>query len=1728
MTTLHGLPARLLVAAAIALLCLLGQPGYTHAQSNTPIAPTIPSLIPGEKWIAVRWTVPTSTGGSAITTYDTRYIRTDATDKADANWTTQENIRTASSGNLVHVIHGLTTGIEYDVQVRAANANGKGAWAATSKTTPTDASATRTSGTELPLITASSELLQHQYNNRFKGSISSGADVDYYKIIVDRHKSPGLTGYWIYTDSDFDAKGEMFDGSETSLGTFDVAGNMLPNPEDFLIFGDLPADTYYIKVSSYGSDQGSYTLTIRAFPESSSRTDANDLTVGEIATGQIAPANDVDYYKMVLSSQTDLIVRSTAWFDSKAEIQTSTGTKLEENDDGKLPQDQYQFLIRRTLDTGTYYLKIEGYDKGERGPYTVHATTAGTPGNSTATAQDLKLGHAAGGNITSSSDSDHFRIAVSEDTYVTIWNVHNEADFDADGELLDTTGQAVTEDYIHDFADVVGFGIEQLLTAGTHYLKVASGSGTGKYTVLATENFAFTRLVNKCSSISRSTGINDVLYGCQWHLKNNGQFTGGANRDINVEPVWAGGNLGTDITVAVVDDGLDHQHPDLLANVDVSKNHDYNGNDLVYDPLADHGTAVAGIIAARDNNIGMRGVAPRAKIYGYNLLNTADRFDRIDQNDTANAMSRNAVTTAVSNNSWGPPDNAIHQTSNSFWRAAIASGISTGYGGKGTFYVFPAGNGGQYGDYSNLDEYANQWGVTAVCAVNHSDERAALSEPGSNVWVCAPSSHSNKDPAIATTTVQGRHSDDFGGTSAAAPQVSGLAALLRKANPDLTWRDIKIILASSARKNDATDSGWEEAGFKYGSTTERYHFNHQYGFGVIDAKAAVDLAADWQLVPELHDSVQASGTLDLNILDATADNPGTRITSAVTLDDTVEFIEYVTLHTRFDHTSIRDLDVELVAPSGRVSKLLPYYDDSDGSDTPQATIDTYFRLGSAKHLGESAKGTWTLRVRDHHIIDTGMLKTWSITAYGHRIRPGIPTLHNLTTHAIGGLNISWTGPSDHGSSPIQSYDVRYIKSAATDKADANWTERTSIWGAGDLAHHLNGLEAQTEYDVQVRAVNSLKNSNWSGTQKATTGDNTLPTIANCDPPSLTNRQLVWHSVLTVGEKSVPGAGNQPEERVGWGYYKNVGTISGKNSPITLGDNSYTVGDMLMQFDIPPALAPLIAPPTGALVLNLSADLTTVETENLRLHICNQAFSFQDAQRPESHHSLVTPPPPNPRDIDYYWTDSGLTWTLGLSRILVLSVPDAFQTSQAAAAPPVTGPPIVQGSPSISSAGDDGQWTAGETVEVTLTFNEAVAVDTTGGRPSIGLTLGGTAERQAHHLRGEGTPTLVFSYTLTAGDSSYSTMLVPANSLALNGGTIRSRATGTDAALQHDGAAVAAATGTGTRSEPPATPPARARFDGLPENHDGAAAFTVNLHLNPVPEEMSYTTIQAALQTNSGSVTTVKRRTAEENDVWLVSITPSQGDDITIRLPALPCSDTNAICINGQPLAKAASATVPGQPFTAEFAGVTAEHDSVNPFDVELHFSHEPAEDFSYRTVKENMLDLTGGTIGRVWRLQENVSRRWGITIAPSGLHDVLIEVRETTDCAHEHAVCDVAGRILPSEFGATITGPPYLSVLDAETDTGTLTFTVTLNRPIANQVTVAYATSDGTATAGSDYNAISGTLTFTPETTTQTIPVQVTNNQDNSQGVRTLTLTLSDPSPVRVRLAHPTATGNIQ
>ena len=107
---------------------------------DMPGAPTIATpIVPGDASLTVAWAVPINTGSSAITAYDLRYIETGAADKSDANWTVVEDVWAAGSGSLQYTLTGLTGGTQYDVQVRAVNAAGPGAWSATVTGTPASA-----------------------------------------------------------------------------------------------------------------------------------------------------------------------------------------------------------------------------------------------------------------------------------------------------------------------------------------------------------------------------------------------------------------------------------------------------------------------------------------------------------------------------------------------------------------------------------------------------------------------------------------------------------------------------------------------------------------------------------------------------------------------------------------------------------------------------------------------------------------------------------------------------------------------------------------------------------------------------------------------------------------------------------------------------------------------------------------------------------------------------------------------------------------------------------------------------------------------------------------------------------------------------------------------------------------------------------------------------------------------------------------------------------------------------------------------------------------------------------------------------------------------------------------------------------------------------------------------------------------------------------------------------
>ena len=348
------------------------------------------------------------------------------------------------------------------------------------------------------------------------------------------------------------------------------------------------------------------------------------------------------------------------------------------------------------------------------------------------------------------------------------------------------------------------------------------------------------------------------------------------------------------------------------------------------------------------------------------------------------------------------------------------------------------------------------------------------------------------------------------------------------------------------------------------------------------------------------------------------------------------------------------------------------------------------------------------------------------------------------------------------------------------------------------------------------------------------------------------------------------------------------------------------------------------------------------------------------------------------------------------------------------------PPTVDGTPSVSGAGTDAQWSVGETVGVTVTFSEAVDVDTSGGTPSIGIGLGGTAARSATYASGTGTTELVFEYTLVSGDGSHGYMAVTPDSLALNGGTIRSAGSGVDALLAHNGALTSGNSGRSTGPE--------VRFEDVPKSHDGATAFTVVVQFSGQPAGLSATRDAASvLEVTGGSVTGARVTSKSANLAWEATVAPDGLGEVTIEVPVRACTEANAVCIGGRSLSRAVETTVPGTRMTARFTQTPSAHDGSNGFELHMEFSHEP-ENFSYRTVQGALFDIEGGRIERVWRRERGKGRQWGIVVAPDGGGAVTLAARATTDCAAQNAVCDAEGWKFAGDLSLTVPGPASSSL----------------------------------------------------------------------------------------------------
>ncbi len=465
--------------------------------------------------------------------------------------------------------------------------------------------------------------------------------------------------------------------------------------------------------------------------------------------------------------------------------------------------------------------------------------------------------------------------------------------------------------------------------------------------------------------------VGDGLFSFQWHLVNAGQNAGTRGEDLNVVPAWERGWTGVGSVIAIIDDGIDREHPNLAPNLllDTSRRSGL-WREIIGSNDATHGTSVGGLAAAAPADLCGVGVAYESGLVDLPLLQgRASTSDVVEALWSEDAGLR--ATVDIYNNSWGPGGGGsagvrLASVSDSAV-TAIRTGTREGRGGLGSIYVWASGNRRSVGGNANYDGYNRLPETISVGAVGRNGQATDYSNPGANLFVAAPSG----DSGVGITTTDrtgslgnspGDCTTGFSGTSAATPLVSGVVALMLDANPELGWRDVQHILARTAVQSDLDASGWATNG-------AGYPVHHDFGFGRVDAHGAGALAEQWERVPEA--TAVESGTIPVSR--SIPINRGGRLESYYVQEDIR--LEHVEVTLNLSHDDWGHLRAVLISPSGTVSVLMEQRNDT------QRSYSTW-RFMSVRNWGESSQGEWLLRIQDNDGSIVGTMDSWSLRLHG--------------------------------------------------------------------------------------------------------------------------------------------------------------------------------------------------------------------------------------------------------------------------------------------------------------------------------------------------------------------------------------------------------------------------------------------------------------------------------------------------------------------------------------------------------------------------------------------------------------------------------------------------------------------------------------------------------------------------------------------------------------------------
>ncbi|AXY03110.1 peptidase S8 [Vibrio alfacsensis] len=490
--------------------------------------------------------------------------------------------------------------------------------------------------------------------------------------------------------------------------------------------------------------------------------------------------------------------------------------------------------------------------------------------------------------------------------------------------------------------------------------------------------------------LSPAVSAYDPLYSEQWHLNNIGQTAFAANpglagNDLNTQLTQAMGIAGVGIKVAVIDSGVQIDHPDLAGNVVPGSR-----NFIEDSPFPDHypvdtnghGTAVAGLISAVGNNgEGGRGVASRSSLMGFNWLSNQTLEGWL----ISHGADPSTNDVRVFNQSYGfSPINPISfdETDPQFkLEMDVMKNVSEGNAwGRGALFVKSAGNGYRYfntgryfvlpGDFfaggankglpmhNSAQSYDNSSYYNLVTSALRADgTRASYSSVGSNVWVAAPAGEYGQDfPAMVTTDLMGcdegqntssglginglhggteqdpncNYTSTMNGTSSAAPNTSGTIAAIMSTNHALTARDVRALLAETASVTDAEHPGVQLEFVNNQGELVSYEAISPWHKNA----AGVDFHAFYGFGAVNLDEAMKRARMTNNVLPAQIITPWTSNTAQVSVPDaSLEggsssialtddlTVESVQVKLTLEHSRLPDLAIELISPSGTRSVL---------------------------------------------------------------------------------------------------------------------------------------------------------------------------------------------------------------------------------------------------------------------------------------------------------------------------------------------------------------------------------------------------------------------------------------------------------------------------------------------------------------------------------------------------------------------------------------------------------------------------------------------------------------------------------------------------------------------------------------------------------------------------------------------------------------------------------------